>query len=75
MWISRLVSISAWVGFRRIWTRFVAPAPLIVSAMIQRVVQNYGQTMAQSARLVFEKGLIDRRHYLLLAASTSGGGG
>jgi defect-in-organelle-trafficking protein DotB len=44
-------------------------------AMIQRIVQNYGQTMAQSARLVFEKGLIDRRFYLLLAASTSGGGG
>ncbi len=44
-------------------------------AHIQRRIQNYGQTMAESARKVFEKGLIDRRHYLLLASSTSGGGG
>lgn len=41
---------------------------------IQRRIPNYGQTMNESARMVFEKGLIDKRHYLMLASSTSGGG-
>ncbi|PJB70840.1 MAG: ATPase [Alphaproteobacteria bacterium CG_4_9_14_3_um_filter_47_13] len=39
---------------------------------IQRAIPNYGQTMAQSARLAFEQGHIDRRWYLMLASSTSG---
>ncbi len=42
---------------------------------VQRAIPNYGQTMAQSARLAFEKGHIERRWYLMLASSTSGGGG
>lgn len=42
------------------------------AAEIQRMVPNYGQTMAQSATKLFESGLIDRRSYLAL---TSGGGG
>lgn len=37
---------------------------------IQRLIPQYGQTMEKSAELIFEKGLIDRRHYLLLASST-----
>jgi defect-in-organelle-trafficking protein DotB len=37
---------------------------------IQRIIRQYGQTMERSAEIVFEKGLIDRRHYLLLSAST-----
>lgn len=41
---------------------------------IQRILPYYGRTMAKSAELVFEKGLIDRRHYLLLSASTGSGG-
>jgi len=41
---------------------------------IQRQIPKYGQTMSHSARLVFEKGLIGRRSYLLLASSTSSGG-
>ena len=41
---------------------------------LQRTIPNYGQTMAQSAKVAFEKGLIDRRWYLMLASSTSGGG-
>lgn len=41
---------------------------------IQRAIPNYGQTMQESARQVFEEGKIDRRAYLLLAASTSSGG-
>lgn len=41
---------------------------------IQRILPYYGQTMAKSAELVFEKGLIDRRHYLLLSSSTGSGG-
>lgn len=45
------------------------------AATIQRQIPKYGQTMSYSARLVFEKGLIDRRHYLLLASSTGGGTG
>jgi defect-in-organelle-trafficking protein DotB len=42
-------------------------------AEIQRILPYYGQTMARSAEIVFEKGLIDRRTYLLLSASTGGG--
>lgn len=41
---------------------------------IQRAIPNYGQTMQESARQVFEDGKIGRRSYLMLAASTSGGG-
>lgn len=42
-------------------------------AEIQRRIPQYGQTMGQSATIVFEKELISRRHYLLLSASTSSG--
>jgi defect-in-organelle-trafficking protein DotB len=38
---------------------------------IQRMIPFYGQTMSKSATIVFEKGLIEKRHYLLL---TAGGG-
>ncbi len=41
---------------------------------IQRLIPAYGQTMAESARIVFETGAIERRWYLLLANSTGGGG-
>ncbi len=41
---------------------------------IQRILPYYGQSMARSAEIEFEKGLIDRRTYLLLSASTSSGG-
>lgn len=37
---------------------------------IQRMINQYGRTMQRSAEIVFEAGVIDRRHYLLLAAST-----
>ena len=37
---------------------------------IQRLINQYGRTMAKSAEIVFEAGLIDRRHYLLLSSST-----
>lgn len=43
-------------------------------AHIQRMIPNYGRTMSESARLVFEEGLIDRRWYLMLASSTGGSG-
>jgi defect-in-organelle-trafficking protein DotB len=42
------------------------------SANIQRAIPFYGRTMADSAKIVFEKGLIDRRQYLLLASRTGG---
>lgn len=42
-------------------------------ATIQRMVPLYGRTMAESARIPFETGLIERRWYLLLASSTSSG--
>ena len=42
---------------------------------IQRSIPSHGRTMADSARVAFESGSINRRHYLLLAASTSSGGG
>ena len=41
---------------------------------IQRLIPQYGQTMEKSAELVYEEGLIDRRHYLLLASSTGTAG-
>ncbi len=37
---------------------------------IQRMIPQYGQTMARSAEIVFEDGIIDRRHYLLLSSAT-----
>lgn len=43
-------------------------------AHLQRIVPQYGRTMAQSAQLAFEQGHIERRWYLMLASSTSGGG-
>lgn len=42
-------------------------------AVIQRSIPSYGRTMADSARIAFEAGLIERRSYLLLASSTSSG--
>jgi defect-in-organelle-trafficking protein DotB len=41
---------------------------------IQRVLPYYGQTMSKSAEVVFEKGLIDRRNYLLLSQAAGSGG-
>jgi defect-in-organelle-trafficking protein DotB len=35
---------------------------------IQRMIPFYGQTMAKSATIIFEKDLIEKRHYLLLTA-------
>lgn len=43
------------------------------SPEIQRMIPFYGQTMSKSATIVFEKGLIEKRHYLLL--TSVGGGG
>ena len=37
---------------------------------IQRMINQYGRTMQRSAEIVYEQGIIDRRHYLLLASST-----
>ena len=37
---------------------------------LQRMINQYGRTMKRSAEIVFEAGLIDRRHYLLLSSST-----
>lgn len=37
-------------------------------AEIQRMIQYYGRTMNKSARIIFEQGLIEKRHYLQLAA-------
>ncbi|MCK5284127.1 MAG: Flp pilus assembly complex ATPase component TadA [Alphaproteobacteria bacterium] len=37
---------------------------------IQRMINQYGRSMEKSAEIVFEQGLIDRRHYLLLSSST-----
>lgn len=36
---------------------------------IQRMVPFYGQTMSKSASIVFDKGLIEKRHYLLLSST------
>lgn len=36
---------------------------------IQRMVPFYGQTMSKSASMVFDKGLIEKRYYLLLSAT------
>lgn len=37
---------------------------------IRRMISQYGRSMQRSAEIVFEKGLIERRYYLLLASST-----
>lgn len=41
---------------------------------IQRMLPYYGRTMAESAAQAFEKGLIDRRTYIMLSSSTGAGG-
>jgi defect in organelle trafficking protein DotB len=41
---------------------------------IQRMIPSYGQTMAKSAGIVFEQGIIDKRYYLLLTSSGGAGG-
>ncbi len=40
---------------------------------IERILPQYGQSMARSAEIVFEQGIIDRRAYLLLSSSTGSG--
>lgn len=40
---------------------------------IQRMLAQYGKSMAKSAEVVFEKGLIERRYYLLLSSSSGSG--
>jgi defect-in-organelle-trafficking protein DotB len=40
---------------------------------IQRMINQYGRSMAKSAEIVFEKGLIERRYYLLLSSSSGAG--
>ena len=37
---------------------------------IERMLFQYGQSMKRSAEILFEDGVIDRRHYLLLSSST-----
>lgn len=43
-------------------------------AEIQRIIQFHGQTMAESAGIAFDAGLIDRRSYIMLSSSTGAGG-
>lgn len=40
-----------------------------------RMIPFYGQSMAKSATLAFDAGLIDRRTYIMLSSSTGAGGG
>lgn len=44
-------------------------------AEIQRIIQFNGRTMAASAGIAFDAGLIDRRTYIMLSSSTGAGGG
>jgi defect in organelle trafficking protein DotB len=37
---------------------------------IQRMIVQYGQPMKRSAEILFEKNMIERRHYILLSSST-----
>ncbi|MBP9049596.1 MAG: Flp pilus assembly complex ATPase component TadA [Alphaproteobacteria bacterium] len=39
---------------------------------IQRMIPFYGQTMMKSANIVFDKGIIEKRYYLLLTAAGGG---
>lgn len=41
---------------------------------ISRMIQFHGQSMAKSASLAFDAGLIDRRTYIVLSSSTGAGG-
>jgi defect-in-organelle-trafficking protein DotB len=43
-------------------------------AEIQRIIQFNGRTMAASAGIAFDAGLIDRRTYIMLSSSTGAGG-
>lgn len=42
---------------------------------IQRMIPQYGQSMNKTATIFFEKGIIERRYYLLLTGISTGDGG
>ncbi len=42
---------------------------------IQRMIPQYGQSMNKTATIYFEKGVIERRYYLLLTGISTGDGG
>ncbi len=42
---------------------------------LSRMINFYGQSMAKSAGVAFDAGLIDRRTYIVLSSSTGAGGG
>ncbi len=70
------------VGLRE-WMRFTDEVRDKLLAMdfqmwpteIQRMLPFYGQTMAKSAAIAFDAGLIDRRNYIMLSSSSGAGGG
>ncbi len=70
------VGIREWMRFTdEVRDKFLSMDFVEWPAEIQRIIQFYGQTMAQSAAIAFEAGQIDRRTYIMLSNSTGAGGG
>ena len=70
------IGVREWMRFSdEVRDKFLAMDFYEWPAEIQRMIQFYGQTMATSAGIIFDKGLIDRRTYIMLSSSTGGGGG
>ncbi len=66
------IGLREWMKFPdEVREKFLDMDPDIWTIEIKRMISSYGQTMNKSATIAFEKGLIERRYYLLM---TSGGG-
>ncbi len=67
--------VREWMRFSDdIREKFLDMEPTEWPAEIQRMIPQYGQTMARSAEILFEKGDIDRRAYIRLSNATGAGG-
>ncbi len=70
------LGVREWMVFSdEVRDKFLSMDFKLWPAEIQRIIQFNGRTMANSAGIAFDAGLIDRRTYIMLSSSTGAGGG
>lgn len=70
------LGVREWMVFSdEVRDKFLSMDFKLWPAEIQRIIQFNGRTMAASAGIAFDAGLIDRRTYIMLSSSTGAGGG
>lgn len=68
------IGVREWLRFDDdIRERMLDTEPDTWTGALQKIVPQRGRTMENSARRIFEKGIIDKRWYKVLANSTGGG--